>query len=55
MRVDRPYRARLGVEEAKAELLGRPGTQFDLDVVDAFLALPLPELRDIRVERTALA
>jgi diguanylate cyclase (GGDEF)-like protein len=35
---DRPYRARLGEEAARAELLRCAGTQFDPRVVDALLA-----------------
>jgi diguanylate cyclase (GGDEF)-like protein len=36
---DRPYRVAMSVEEAKAELRRCAGTQFDAEVVEAFLAL----------------
>jgi diguanylate cyclase (GGDEF)-like protein len=39
MTSDRPYRARMSDEAARAELLAGAGTQFDTRVVDAFLAV----------------
>ncbi len=39
MTSDRPYRASLGTEAAKRELVQHAGTQFDPLVVDAFLAV----------------
>ena len=36
MTSDRPYRAALGLEEARGRLVGGAGTQFDRDVVAAF-------------------
>ena len=35
---DRPYRTRLGVEEARSELMRHRGTQFDPAIVDLFLS-----------------
>lgn len=35
---DRPYRTRLGAEEARSELARHRGTQFDPEIVDLFLA-----------------
>ncbi|HUK95683.1 MAG TPA: diguanylate cyclase [Gaiellaceae bacterium] len=40
MTTDRPYRKRLGIEEACRRLREAAGTQFDPAVVDVFLALP---------------
>jgi HD-GYP domain-containing protein (c-di-GMP phosphodiesterase class II) len=37
MTTDRPYRRRLPVEEARRRLADGAGTQFDPDVVSAFL------------------
>jgi HD-GYP domain-containing protein (c-di-GMP phosphodiesterase class II) len=37
MTADRPYRQALGADEACAELRRGAGTQFDADVVEAFL------------------
>jgi HD-GYP domain-containing protein (c-di-GMP phosphodiesterase class II) len=37
MTADRPYRAALGHGQATLELLDGAGTQFDADVVDAFV------------------
>jgi diguanylate cyclase (GGDEF)-like protein len=45
MIVDRPYRRALPVEEARAELLRGAGTQFDPQVVDAFLSTLGDELK----------
>jgi two-component system, cell cycle sensor histidine kinase and response regulator CckA len=39
MTSDRPYRARLSREQAKAELLAKKGKQFDPPFVEAFLAV----------------
>jgi len=41
MTTDRPYRKRLSCEEACRRLREGAGTQFDPDVVDVFLSLPL--------------
>jgi HD-GYP domain-containing protein (c-di-GMP phosphodiesterase class II) len=41
MTTDRPYRKRLGVDEACRRLREGAGTQFDPSVVDVFLGLPL--------------
>jgi HD-GYP domain-containing protein (c-di-GMP phosphodiesterase class II) len=45
MTTDRPYRARLPVEAAYEELRRNAGTQFDPDVVEAFVRLA-PEALD---------
>ena len=37
MIANRPYRSRLTVQEAKEELIRFSGTQFDPQVVDAFI------------------
>jgi putative nucleotidyltransferase with HDIG domain len=39
MTADRPYRAAMGTDEAIAELRAHSGTQFDTEVVEAFLAV----------------
>jgi HD-GYP domain-containing protein (c-di-GMP phosphodiesterase class II) len=39
MTADRPYRQRFSPKRAKAELQARAGSQFDHDVVEAFLSL----------------
>jgi HD-GYP domain-containing protein (c-di-GMP phosphodiesterase class II) len=39
MTADRPYRQSFSPKRAKAELQARAGTQFDHDVVEAFLSL----------------
>jgi HD-GYP domain-containing protein (c-di-GMP phosphodiesterase class II) len=39
MRADRPYRAALSEDRARAELAAGRATQFDPDVVDLFLQL----------------
>jgi HD-GYP domain-containing protein (c-di-GMP phosphodiesterase class II) len=38
MTTERPYRKALSVEEAREEILRNKGTQFDPDVVDAFIS-----------------
>jgi HD-GYP domain-containing protein (c-di-GMP phosphodiesterase class II) len=55
MTTDRPYRKRLSVEEACRRLREGAGTQFDPDVVDVFLRLPLevPAAHDAADERLA--
>ena len=40
MTTDRPYRKRLGMDEAYRRLREGAGTQFDLAVVEVFLSLP---------------
>ena len=39
MTADRPYRRPFSAKRAKAELQARAGSQFDHDVVEAFLSL----------------
>jgi diguanylate cyclase (GGDEF)-like protein len=57
MTTDRPYRKRLAVDEACRRLREGAGTQFDPEVVDVFLALPLdvPGLHDADELGTRLA
>lgn len=50
---DRPYRKRSCYEAAKAELLKGSGTQFDPEVVAAFLRIPLSEWEEFRAEAEA--
>ncbi len=38
---DRPYRKALSIKEAKKEIIRYSGSQFDPEVVDAFLSIPL--------------
>jgi putative two-component system response regulator len=47
MTSDRPYRKGLTLEEALFETRRCAGTQFDPSVVDAFLSIPVPEIRAI--------
>ncbi|HEV3220319.1 MAG TPA: HD domain-containing phosphohydrolase [Candidatus Acidoferrales bacterium] len=49
MTSDRPYRAALSLEEAKAEIRRCTGTQFDPRVVEAFLSIPDDTWRELRV------
>ena len=55
MTTDRPYRKRLSCEEACRRLREGSGTQFDPNVVDVFLGLPLevPVAHDAAAERLA--
>ena len=55
MTTDRPYRKRLSCEEACSRLRDGAGTQFDPNVVDVFLGLPLevPAAHDAADERLA--
>jgi len=55
MTTDRPYRKRLSCEEACRRLREGAGTQFDPNVVDVFLGLPLevPVAHDAAAERLA--
>jgi diguanylate cyclase (GGDEF)-like protein len=55
MTTDRPYRERLSCEEACRRLREGAGTQFDPNVVDVFLGLPLevPVAHDAADERLA--
>ena len=46
MTTDRPYRKRLGVEEARRRLREGAGTQFDPAVVDVFLGHPVGVARE---------
>jgi response regulator RpfG family c-di-GMP phosphodiesterase len=48
MTSDRPYRKRLSFAAAKEEIVRCSGTQFDPDVVTAFLSVPLEEWQAIR-------
>jgi len=48
---DRPYRAARSFDEAREEILRVRGSQFDPEVVDAFLALELAELEEIASHR----
>jgi putative nucleotidyltransferase with HDIG domain len=50
MTSDRPYRKALGIGDAVAEIARGAGTQFDPDIVAAFLALPPESWGDIRAE-----
>ena len=52
MTSDRPYRKALSFEDARREIESKRGTQFDADVVDAFLGSSTAEWKEIR-ERTA--
>jgi len=55
MTTDRPYRKRLTCEEARERLRKGAGTQFDPNVVDVFLGLPVevPAAHDAADERLA--
>jgi diguanylate cyclase (GGDEF)-like protein len=55
MTTDRPYRKRLGLEEAYRRLAEGAGSQFDPAVVEAFLALPheAPHALELADERLA--
>ena len=53
MTSDRPYRAALPLSAAFAEIERCRGTQFDPEVVGAFLSIPAPELLAIRSEFTS--
>ncbi len=48
MTTDRPYRPGSSVAEARAEIRGKAGTQFDPDVVAALDAIPDERLEEIR-------
>ena len=48
MTSDRPYRSALTVDEARREVERCRGTQFDPQVVDAFLGVPVEQLRAIQ-------
>jgi len=48
MTSDRPYRAALSIEEARAEVRKFAGSQFDPRVAEAFLAIPADAWSDIR-------
>jgi HD-GYP domain-containing protein (c-di-GMP phosphodiesterase class II) len=48
---DRPYRAALGLSEARDELLRHRGAQFDPDLVDLFLqSIDEPPPPDVEVD-----
>lgn len=46
----RPYKDAMSIEEARARILNDTGSQFDPDVVDAFLAVPLSRWQQIRAD-----
>jgi response regulator RpfG family c-di-GMP phosphodiesterase len=54
MTSDRPYRAALSLQTAREEILRCSGTQFDPDVVQAFLRIPEGAWQCIRVELSPL-
>ncbi len=49
MTSDRPYRSALSLDEAKAEIRRCTGTQFDPEVVAAFLSIPDATWKELRV------
>jgi putative nucleotidyltransferase with HDIG domain len=49
---DRPYRKSQGYEAARQEIERCAGTQFDAEVVKAFLSLPVSRLSELREEST---
>ena len=51
MTSDRPYRRGVSYDEARAEIARCSGTQFDPACVDAFLAVPVVELVELRDRR----
>ena len=51
MTSDRPYRRGVGYDEARAEIARCSGTQFDPASVEAFLAVPVTELVELRDRR----
>jgi putative nucleotidyltransferase with HDIG domain len=51
MTSDRPYRRGVSFEEARAEIARCSGTQFDPACVEAFLAVPVAELVELRDRR----
>ncbi|MGH2968593.1 MAG: HD-GYP domain-containing protein, partial [Solirubrobacteraceae bacterium] len=53
MIADRPYRAGMAAEDARAELLRCAGTQFDREVVEAFLGTSCHRRRRDRVATAA--
>lgn len=53
MTSDRPYRAALTYEQARQELIDYSGTQFDPQVVEAFMHVPKEEWFEIRARVTA--
>ncbi len=52
---DRPYRRAREFADARAEVIRCRGTQFDPDVVDAFLAVPAEEWERIRLDVETVA
>ncbi len=54
MMTDRPYRARLPLDQALADLRHQAGKQFDPEVVTAFCRLLLEEIRGFARQRTLL-
>ena len=51
MTSDRPYRRGVSYDEARAEIARCSGTQFDPASVEAFLAVPVTELVELRDRR----
>jgi HD-GYP domain-containing protein (c-di-GMP phosphodiesterase class II) len=52
---DRPYRKSRPFEEARAEIVRCAGTQFDPDIVAAFLAVPAEDWERIRLDVETVA
>ncbi len=55
MTSDRPYRSALPFQAAQKEILRCSGSQFDPDVVKAFLSIPEQVWNDIRVEASPIS
>ena len=53
MTSDRPYRAALSLDQAKAEIRRCSGTQFDPKVVEAFFLLPDSIWKELRANAVA--
>lgn len=53
MTSDRPYRPRMSFAEARKEIVGQAGRQFDPRVVEAFLAIPAERWQAIQAETEA--
>ena len=55
MTSDRPYRNALSFKDARKEIVRCSGSQFDPDVVDAFLSIPEDAWQRMRVETLSLS